>query len=401
MTNFNRLDSLDAKGKTVLLRVDLNVPMMAGRVTDITRIERIKPTIKYLSKQGAKIVLLSHFGRPNGKYEPSMSLAPLVDSLQELLTGIYVNFCPNCVGLEAEAAIDNTPEGSVVLMENLRFHWQEEAGSDDFAKQIASLADAYVNDAFSCSHRSHSSISFIPKFLPTYVGLAMQREIEILTEMFDAPEKPIGAIVGGSKISSKLELLENLMEKADKLFIGGAMANTLLYAEGYDMGASLCEHDMKHIAKGIIEKSRDTGCQLYLPTDLVVAIALDKQAPCKIVPVNAVLSASMSLDIGPQTLFDWAAAVKKCKTIVWNGPVGAFETSPFDASTVMLARVVGKATADGLMKSVAGGGDTLAAINHAGMRDEFSYLSTAGGAFLEWLEGKQLPGVEALSARVA
>jgi phosphoglycerate kinase len=401
MNLYNTLDSIDVSGKTVLLRVDLNVPMFAGKVTDATRIERVLPTIEYLREKNARVVLLSHFGRPKGKYEPTMSLAPLVDALAGYISGGEVRFGVDCVGKAARENIEATPFGSVILMENLRFHWQEEAGDEAFAKEMASLGDVYVNDAFSCSHRAHASISGLPNYLPTVVGLSMQQEIEMLTELFTAPERPLVAIVGGSKVSTKLALLENLVEKVDYLIIGGAMANTFLHAQGISVGDSLCEYEMKDIALSIFKRAEACNCQILLPQDMVVATALSKQVPCRIVSVDAIPAGSMALDVGPKTLNAWAQAIESSKTLVWNGPVGAFETSPFDISTSQLARIVAAATDSGQIKSVAGGGDTVSALNHAGLRDAFTYLSTAGGAFLEWLEGKTLPGVVALQVKKA
>ncbi len=397
MTNYQTLDTIDVKGKTVLLRVDLNVPMHAGRVTDGTRIERVLPTIDYLRKHQARVVLLSHFGRPKGKYEPTMSLSPLVDALADYITGAPVRFGVDCVGAAAKEAIEATPFGEVILMENLRFHWQEETGDDHFARDMAELGDVYVNDAFSCSHRAHASIAGLPKYLPTVVGLAMQQEIEMLNALFLAPERPLVAVVGGSKVSTKLALLENLVEKVDYLIVGGAMANTFLNAQGISVGDSLCEYDMKDIATSILTRAAACGCEILLPKDMVVATALGKNVPCRIVAAGKIPEGTMALDVGPATIFAWSEVIAKAKTLVWNGPVGAFETTPFDISTSQLARIVAAATEEGLLKSVAGGGDTVAALAHAGLRDGFSYLSTAGGAFLEWLEGKSLPGVEALN----
>lgn len=394
--SYATLDTIDVTGKTVLLRIDLNVPMHAGRVTDATRMERVLPTIKLLTDKNAKVVILSHFDRPKGQFVPSMSLAPLVDALQHFLPGVTVKFGVDCVGPAAVAAVSALEPGQVILLENLRFHAEEEKGEDAFAKEMASLGEMYINDAFSCSHRAHASITGIPKYLPTYVGLAMQEEIFMLDSIFSSPDRPLAAIVGGSKVSTKLALLGNLIEKVDKLIIGGAMANTFLYAEGYSLGASLYEPDLRDTAKAILKKAKETNCDILLPEDLVVATALDKKAPCKIVGVNAVPKNAMALDIGPNSMMRLAREIATCKTLVWNGPVGAFETTPFDGTTVQLARVVAQLTSEGKLKSVAGGGDTVAALAHAGLREEFSYLSTAGGAFLEWLEGKELPGVEAL-----
>jgi len=398
MATFETLEDMDVAGKTVLVRVDLNVPMHAGKVTDDTRIRRVLPTIRFLADQHAKVVLLSHFGRPKGKYDPTMSLAPLIDPLQDYLgEAIHVNFGPSCVGAEAREAVANTNFGDVVLLENLRFHSQESEGDDEFAQKLAELADVFVNDAFSCAHRAHASMAGVPKYLPTCAGLSMQKEVETLHGMFTNPERPLAAVVGGAKVSTKLTLLENLVEKVDILIIGGAMANTFLAARGHDMGASLCEHEMTDTALKVIKKAAQHKCELLLPVDMVVTEAFAAHASNKIVGVNAIPSRGMALDVGPDTTELWGEALRRSKTVVWNGPAGAFETAPFDVSTVQLARIVASQTRKGLMQSVAGGGDTVAALSHAGLRHEFTYLSTAGGAFLEWLEGKMLPGVEALS----
>lgn len=396
-----RLEELTPEGKTILLRVDLNVPMQTGKVTDATRIERVLPTIRHLTGRGAKVVLLSHFGRPKGQYNPSMSLAPLVDALQSHLPEHEVRFGIDCVGPAAAGAIAAAQPGQVVLLENLRFHAEEEQGDAEFAAQIAALGDVYVNDAFSCSHRAHASIYHLPKLLPSYFGLAMQEEIETLTSLFTEPERPLAAVVGGSKVSTKLELLDHLVEKVDVLIIGGAMANTFLCAKGHSLGASLCETEMLETARTILAKAEAGKCRILLPEDLVVATRFSAHAPCVITPVNAVPAGGMALDIGPSSLVNYAEALKECRTLVWNGPLGAFETAPFDNATVFLARVVARLTADGVMKSVAGGGDTVSALSYAGVAGQFSYLSTAGGAFLEWLEGKELPGVEALQRKAA
>jgi phosphoglycerate kinase len=391
-----RLTELSPEGKTVLVRVDLNVPMQAGKVTDVTRIARVLPTIRHLAGAGAKVVLLSHFGRPKGEYNPSMSLSPLVDALQAHLPEYPVRFGVDCIGAAAADAIRRAEPGQIVLLENLRFHAEETTGDALFARQIAALGDAYVNDAFSCSHRPHASIYHLPKLLPSYVGFAMQEEIESLDSLFSAPERPLAAVVGGSKVSTKLELLDHLVEKVDVLIIGGAMANTFLCAQGHALGTSLCEQEMMDTARAILAKAEQANCRILLPDDLVVTQAFSAHAPSRIVAASAVPEDAMALDIGPDSLMRYADVLKGCRTLVWNGPLGAFETAPFDNATVFLARVVTRLTADGTMKSVAGGGDTVSALSYAGVAQQFSYLSTAGGAFLEWLEGKALPGVEAL-----
>jgi phosphoglycerate kinase len=394
--SFVRLEDLDVKGKKVLLRTDLNVPMQGGKVTDSTRIIRLLPTLHYLLEHGARVVLLSHFDRPKGKFVPSMSLAPLVDAVSEALGGREVKFGVDCVGKAARDAVNQLNDGELVLLENLRFHAQEEAGDEDFARELASLGDLFVNDAFSCSHRAHASITGIAKFLPTAAGRLMEQEVDVLTSIFSGAEKPLGAIIGGSKISTKLELLENLTKTMDVIVIGGAMANTFLHAQGYDVGKSKCEKDMKDTALSVLSNAAKNGCQLVLPTDLVVATHFAPQAPNRVVPVSKIPSDCTAVDVGPATVQLFTQVLTTCKTIVWNGPIGAFETSPFDVSTVSLARAIASLTEIGSTRSIAGGGDTVSALSHAGLVGSFSYLSTAGGAFLEWLEGKELPGVAAL-----
>ncbi|MAR56300.1 MAG: phosphoglycerate kinase [Rickettsiales bacterium] len=391
------LDTLDVKNKTVLVRLDLNVPMHAGRVTDATRIRRSIPTLQYLIEQHCKVVILSHVGRPKG-VDLSLSLAPQVDLLSELLWDRPVGFAPDCLGNTARLAVENMQLGDVLLMENLRFHPEEEQGDETFAQKLALLGDVFVNDAFSSCHRAHASITGINAHLPSAAGLLMQEEMEALNAVLTAPERPLTAMVGGSKVSTKLELLSNLVEKVDKLLIGGAMAHTFLLAQGHSVGQSLSEPDMTPTAQVILEQAKAKGCELILPVDAVVARDFRKQAPCEIVPVDAIPQDAMILDIGPNSVTRMADAMAASKTVVWNGPAGAFEVSPFDASTIMLARQVAALSRMGTVHSVAGGGDTVAALTHAGLAGQFSYLSTAGGAFLEWLEGKELPGVAALYA---
>ncbi len=395
---FPKLEDVDIAGKVVLLRTDLNVPMQGGEVTDNTRIVRLLPTLNYLIKKKARIVLLSHFDRPGGKFVPSMSLAPLVDAVSDALDAKKVAFGVDCVGPAARDAVAKLKPGGVLLLENLRFHPEEEKGDANFARELASLGDIYINDAFSASHRAHASITGIAAHLPVAAGRLMQEELEVLGSILSNPKTPIGAIVGGSKVSTKLELLENLLETMDMLIIGGAMANTFLLAQGHDVGKSICEPGMKVTAKRILKDAEKKKCRIVLPTDLVVVQKFSAHAPCRVVEVDKIPSTHTAVDIGPYSLQVYREALQTCKTVVWNGPVGAFETSPFDASTINLARIVGKLTGEKKLHSVAGGGDTVAALTHAGMAQEFSYLSTAGGAFLEWLEGKTLPGVAVLLA---
>jgi phosphoglycerate kinase len=394
-TTLPSLETLDVTGKTVLVRLDLNVPMQRGRVVDATRITRIIPTLQYLIERHAKIVVLSHLGRPKG-FDPGLSLAPLVDILSENLWDRPVKFSPDCVGSTAKLAVEAASPGDVILLENLRFHAGEEKNDAGFAAALAALGDLFVNDAFSCSHRAHASIVGINPHLPSAAGRLLAQEAEALSRTLTTPDRPLAALVGGSKISTKLELLGNLCAKVDKLIIGGAMANTFLHAQGYDVGASLYEAEMKSTAREILKEATSKGCALILPLDVVVANALEPHAPSQVVEVKHIPRRSAILDIGPRSLMQLFRAIEDSKTLVWNGPVGAYETVPFDSSTVQLARLVALRSREGLLHSVAGGGDTVAALAHAGLSGELSYLSTAGGAFLEWLEGKELPGIGAL-----
>ena len=389
------LESLDVTGKTVLVRLDLNVPMQAGRVTDATRISRIVPTLQYLMERDAKVVILSHLGRPKG-FDPGQSLAPLVDALSAALWDRPVKFAPDCVGSAAKMAVEGAAKGDVVLMENLRFHAEEKANDPEFGRAMASLGDMYVNDAFSCSHRAHASIVGISPYLPSAAGRLMQEEVSALSSVLADPARPLTAIVGGSKVSTKLELLSNLLDKVDNLVIGGAMANTFLHAQGVPMGASLCEVEMAETARAILAKATSSHCRIVLPVDAVVASKFKPHAASQVCNVDAIPADGMMLDVGPRSLMALYDVIAHSKTLVWNGPLGAFETSPFDATTVQIARMIAAASRAGTLHSVAGGGDTVAALAHAGLSAELSYLSTAGGAFLEWLEGKELPGIAAL-----
>ncbi len=395
MPTFKTLDDLDLAGKTVLVRVDFNVPMSGGKVSDATRLERAAPTIRDLTAKGAKVLLLSHFGRPKGRPNPEMSLKPLVPEIAKIL-GQEVGFAADCIGAPAEAAAKGLKAGGVALLENLRFHAEEEANDAGFAKSLAALGDVYVNDAFSAAHRAHASTEGIARLLPAAAGRLMQEELEHLGAALEKPKRPLAAIVGGAKISTKLDLLGNLVARVDMLVIGGGMANTFLNAVGVKVGKSLCEHDMAGTAKEILEKAKKAGCDVVLPTDAVVAAEFKAGAPSETVSVKSVPEDKMILDVGPATAEHLAKRLATCETLVWNGPLGAFEIPPFDAATNSVAQAAAKLTKDGKLLTVAGGGDTVAALAHAGVLDDFSYVSTAGGAFLEWLEGKTLPGVKAL-----
>ncbi|GJD42484.1 Phosphoglycerate kinase [Methylobacterium cerastii] len=399
MTAFRTLDdSGSLAGKRVLLRVDLNVPMEGGRVTDATRIERVVPTIREIAGQGGKVVLLAHFGRPKGKRDPKDSLAPVVATLSDKL-GSAVAFAEDCVGPAASAAIAAIKDGDVLLLENTRYHAGEETNDAAFADALAANGDVYVNEAFSAAHRAHASTEGLAHRLPAYAGRLMQAELDALTKGLEAPARPVIALVGGAKVSSKIDLLENLVAKVDMLVIGGGMANTFLHAQGKPVGKSLCEKDLAETALRIIAAAEAAKCRIILPVDAVVASEFKANAAHETVSVDAVPEGGMILDAGPKSVALIDAAIDEAATLVWNGPLGAFELTPFDAATVAAARHAADRTASGKLVSVAGGGDTVAALNHAGVSETFSYISTAGGAFLEWLEGKTLPGVEALRAK--
>ena len=397
MMKFRTIDELDVAGKRVLVRADFNVPMKDGQVTDRSRIERGALTISQLAKRGAKVAVLSHFGRPNGKPVPEMSLRPLAPVLSQALGGQMVVFVPDCVGSMARMAIGKLPPGGVALLENLRFHPGEEANNPAFARELAALGDFYVNDAFSCAHRAHASTEGIAHLLPSAAGRLMQEELEHLEKALAKPKQPVAAIVGGAKVSTKLDLLGNLVAKVDLLVIGGGMANTFLYAQGLNIGKSLAERDMAEKARGILAKAKARGANVALPLDAVVAAALKLGVATKTVAIDAVPTDQMILDVGPKTIADLKRRLADCRTLVWNGPLGAFETSPFEAGTMTVARAAADLTDAGKLLSIAGGGDTVAALAQAGVLGHFSYISTAGGAFLEWLEGKTLPGVAALA----
>ncbi len=395
---FKTLDDLEPDGKRVLVRGDLNVPVKDGRITDTTRIDRLVPTIRELADKGARVVVLSHFARPKGKPVPEMSLRPVADGLAAAL-GAPVAFAEDCVGEKAADAVERLAPAGVLLLENLRFHAQEEADDPEFAAALAALGDAYVNDAFSAAHRAHASTHALARLLPAYAGRNMQAELEALGKALGDPARPVAAIVGGAKVSTKLAVLGNLTDRVDALVIGGGMANTFLYAAGTDVGASLCETDMADTVREIMAKADAAGCKILLPRDVVVAGGLEDGANAETVQVGAVAKDRMILDIGPESTEALQQELASWKTLLWNGPLGAFEFPPFDRATLAVARSAAERTDAGDLISVAGGGDTVAALAAAGVSDSFSYISTAGGAFLEWLEGKELPGVAALETR--
>jgi phosphoglycerate kinase len=390
------LDDLDPAGRTVLVRIDLNVPMQDGEVADATRIERIVPTLLELRDKGAKVVALSHFGRPKGKRQSAMSLGPLRRPLGEALGGVEVAFAEDCVGEPAQSAVKALQQGQVLLLENLRFHPGEEANDPDFADQLASLGDLYVEDAFSAAHRAHASVVGLAERLPAAAGRLMQAEIEALTNALEDPKRPVVSIVGGAKISTKLDLLGNLIDKVDAMILGGGMANTFLLAKGVAIGKSLCERDMTDTAREIMARAEEKGCAILLPVDARIAKEFKEGAEASVVPVDRVPDDAIILDIGPASEELFNEKIAACHTALWNGPLGAFEISPFDAGTNAVAKQVAELTTAKKLMSVAGGGDTLSALAHAGALEKLSYVSTAGGAFLEWLEGKTLPGVAVL-----
>ena len=396
MVAYKTLNDLAVAGKRVLVRVDLNVPMQDGKVSDATRIERLVPTIEHLVKAGARVVLLSHFGRPKGKRAAEASLSQLVAPLSKALGGKRVAFADDCIGEVAAKVVNALKDGEVALLENLRFHAEEEKNDLPFAKALAQLGDFYVNDAFSAAHRAHASTEALARLLPSAAGLLMQAELEALGVALDHPARPVAALVGGSKVSTKLDLLNSLVARVDLLIIGGAMANTMLLAQGREIGRSLVERDMLDIAKSIFAAAEVAKCTILLPVDAVVAETLAPGVETEIVAIGAVPRDRMMLDIGPASVAAIAAKLASVKTLVWNGPVGAFETAPFDAGTTAIARHVAELVAAGKLVAVAGGGDTVSALAHAGVEDKLTYVSTAGGAFLEWLEGRELPGVDAL-----
>lgn len=391
---FKTLDDAQLDGKRVLVRVDLNVPMENGEVSDATRIERVLPTIREISGKGGKVILLAHFGRPKGR-DLKDSLAPVAKAVEQHL-GRAVAFAEDCIGDAAKKAVDAMKKGDVLLLENTRFHPQEEKNDPDFTKALAANGDLFVNDAFSAAHRAHSSTEGLAKVLPAYAGRTMQAEIEALSKALEKPERPVAAVVGGAKISTKLELLGNLVKKVDILIIAGGMANTFLAAQGKKIGKSLCEKDLLDTAKSILAEAEKAKCEIVLPEEVVVAKEFKAGAENRIASADDVHDDEMILDIGPNEACRIAGILARAKTLVWNGPFGAFEIAPFDKGTVAVAQDAARLTREGKLLSVAGGGDTVSALNHAKAAGDFTYVSTAGGAFLEWLEGKALPGVEVL-----
>lgn len=391
------LDDMDLNGKTVLVRVDINVPMENGRVTDATRIEKIVPTIADIVSKGGRPVLLAHFGRPKGVVVPEMSLRQVLPALKAALPGRKVIFATDCIGTPAKTAVSQMQRGDVVLLENTRFHPGEEKNDPALAASMAALGDVYVNDAFSAAHRAHASTEGIARLLPCCAGRQMAAELKALETALGNPARPVVAVVGGAKVSSKLDLLGNLVTRVDHLVIGGGMANTFLVAQGIGVGKSLAEREMADIARAILAKAKAAGCVIHLPVDVVVAQEFKAGAAHVTVPATACPADGMILDAGPETVKRLALVFSACKTLIWNGPLGAFELEPFDAATNAAAKAVAELTRAGRMISVAGGGDTVAALNKAGVVGDFSYISTAGGAFLEWMEGRVLPGVAALS----
>jgi phosphoglycerate kinase len=391
---FRGLPDLEIAGKTILVRADLNVPMQDGAVSDDTRIRSVIPTIQAILDKGGKVVVLSHFGRPKGKIVPADSLRPVVAPLAEAL-GRDVAFAEDCIGEAASSVIANN---DVTLLENLRFHAGEEANGDGFAASLAELGDAYVNDAFSVAHRAHASTEAITHHLPSAAGLAMAAELEALEAALATPERPVAALVGGAKISTKLDVLNTLVDKVDYLIIGGGMANTFLYAKGVDIGASLCEKDLKDTAAEIFAKAEEVGCQIVLPIDASVAQEFAANVPVREITIGSVEEDDLILDIGSNSADELKHTLGQCRTLLWNGPMGAFEVKPFDNGTNAVAQEAARLTREGSLLSVAGGGDTVAALNNAGVAADFSHISTAGGAFLEWLEGKDLPGVKVLAS---
>ena len=396
MPAFQILDDLEVDTRRVLVRADLNVPVDNGKVSDVTRLERLLPTVRELINKNARVILLSHFGRPKGQADPKLSLRPIAGALADLL-GKEVVFAEDCVGPVAETVVNSMASGDVAVLENLRFYEGEEANDPAFAQQLASFGDLYVNDAFSVCHRAHASVDHLAHLLPNAAGRQLEEELRALNRVLTNPERPVAAVVGGAKISTKLEVLGHLLDRVDMLVVGGGMANTFLLAQGVEIGGSLHEPDLVDSARDILAKSIASNCEIVLPVDAVIADALTDGVETQSCMIDSVPHRKMILDIGDDSVKDLSERLRRCKTLVWNGPLGAFEVAPFDIGTNRVAVAAADLTQSGQLVSVAGGGDTIAALNHAGVTERFSYVSTAGGAFLEWLEGKDLPGVRALN----
>jgi phosphoglycerate kinase len=394
---YRGLEAADLAGRRALVRVDFNLPMDAGKVSDDTRLRAALPTLRRLREGGAKIVLMSHFARPEGRRDPEMSLAPVAAALERLMNH-PVRFCDDCIGETAGEAVADMAPGDILLLENLRFHAGEEGNDPAFAAALARHGDLYVNDAFSTAHRAHASTEGVARLLPAYAGESMRRELDALRAALGAPIRPVLGVVGGSKVSSKLDLLNNLVLRLDALAIGGGMANTFLFAKGVDVADSFCERDLAPTAREIMATAREAGCELLLPIDVVVAERLEAGAPCETRELDAVRPGERILDAGPKTVARLNAAMDRARTLIWNGPLGVFELPPFDRATTAAARHAARLAKAGSLVAVAGGGDTVSALNHAGVVADFTFVSTAGGAFLEWMEGRALPGVAALQA---
>jgi len=391
------IDDADVVGKRVLVRADLNVPMQNGAISDATRIERFLPTVRELTKRGARVVIMTHFGRPGGQVDPSLSLAPVAEKVAQLLPDTKVSFATDCIGDKAEAVVASLSNGEVAVLENLRFHKGETDNDPAFIAELVALGDLYVSDAFSTSHRAHASTEGIARHLPSFAGPLMMLEVNALKAALEAPKRPVAAVVGGAKVSTKIQLLTNLVNKVDMVIVGGGMANTFLFAQGVQVGKSLCEPDYIETVEEILGRAAESGCKIVLPTDVVVSVEFAEGAANEVVDVNSVPEDQMILDAGPQSVASLVEKLSSCKTLVWNGPLGAFEISPFGEGTFALARAAAQATVEGQLTTIAGGGDTVAALNSANVTEDFTYVSTAGGAFLEWLEGRALPGVVALT----
>lgn len=395
--SYKGIDEVDVSGRRVIVRADLNVPLAGSQVSDATRIERLVPTLKNLSARGARTIVFSHLGRPDGQPNAKYSLRPVAEKLSQIMGGKPVRFVEDSIGPVAKSAVESMQPGEIVLLENLRFHPGEETNQADFVAELSSLGDIFVNDAFSVSHRAHASVYGIAHKLPAFAGPQMIAELEAFKLVLELPKRPVAAIVGGAKVSTKIPLLSNLVPKVDMLIIGGGMANTFLHAQGCKVGKSLCEPDFADTVEEIMSRAAETGCRIVLPSDAVVAKRFEPNAPNAVHSINDIPEDGMILDIGPRSIADFGDRIRSAKTLLWNGPVGAFETPPFEAGTFALARLAAERTQAGQLVTVAGGGDTVAALNKAGVTDSFSYVSTAGGAFLEWLEGRELPGVVALA----